>query len=182
MESDTVKKTKEFFYKTVENFGGDTYGLVVHLPAVEKWANYLLKKYPEADKEVVMLSVWLHDIGHYPILKEDHAVTGEKVTRKFLKSIKIDKEKIEKVAQCVRRHRCKDVQPETIEEKMIAFSDSASHMTSPMYLDMTTASEKIERDFRDLPLFPDIKEQLIPLYEAWKKLIAEYEKINKQYS
>lgn len=188
----SVEKAKGFFYKMVTDFNSDPYTLIPHLLAVEKWANYLLKKYPEADSETALLGVWLHDIGHYPILNEDHAVTGEKIAREFLGSIGLDKDRIGKVAQCVRRHRCRDIQPETIEEKITAFSDSASNMTAPMYLNMLPRekrdsspstydlADKIERDFRNLSFFPEIKKQMRPLYNEWKKLLVEYEKINEQ--
>jgi len=74
---------------------------------------------------------------------------------------------------------------DVIGEKIIAFSDSASHMTSCMYINIMSdskkdgydAKSKLERDFRDLSYFPEIKELIRPLYEAWEKLIIEYEKI-----
>ncbi len=175
---ETIEEAKEFFYKMVKDFGSDPYSLLTHLPIVERWANYLLEKHPEADKEVVLLGVWLHDIGHYPILKADHAVTGETVARKFMEDIGLDEDRAEKVTRCVRRHRNKDIAPESIEEKIIAFSDLASHMTDIMYIDMLSrdrkdpnpsvydVENKIERDYRDLSFFPEIKKQLTPLYEA----------------
>lgn len=187
-----IEKTKEFFYKKVKDFGSDPYHLLPHVPEVERWANFVLEKHPEANKEIVILGVWLHDIGHYPILNIDHAITGEKIALEFLKSINLDKVKIERVAKCVRRHRCKDILPEAIEEKIIAFSDSASHMTTPMYFDMMMrdkndpnpavydAINKIERDFRDLSYFPEIKEQMRELYEDWKRLLITYKNLNSK--
>jgi hypothetical protein len=136
-----------------------------------------------ADEEITILSVWLHDIWHYPIPTDiDHATRGEEVTIKFLTECWYDQEKIWKVAHCVRAHRCNDVQPETIEAKIIAFSDSASHMTqADHYLWMAkrlwskAVIEKLERDYRDLWHFPELKEKLNPLYLAWKNLLEAYE-------
>ena len=34
--------------------------------------------------------------------------------------------------------------------------------------------EKIERDYRDIDILPEIKNQLEPLYIAWKKLLEVY--------
>jgi hypothetical protein len=110
--------------------------------------------------------------------------------REFLKSIGLIEDKIEKVARCVRRHRCRDIKPETIEEKIVAFSDSASHMTTAMYINILSdskksgydAKSKLERDFRDLVYFPEVKELMRPLYEAWEKLIVEYEIVDKEFS
>lgn len=187
MDLSAVEKAKNFFYEMVRD-NPDPYSLIPHLPAVEKWANFILEKHPEADREVVLLGVWLHDRGYYPIQEEDHAITGERIAREFLGGIGLEGDKIERVVRCVRRHRCRDIQPETIEEKIIAFSDSASHMTTAMYINILSnnkktgydAMSKLERDYRDLSYFPEIKELLRPLYETWKKLIIEYEKINAQ--
>ena len=99
-----------------------------------------------------------------------------------------DKLKIEKVLHCVRSHRCRDVMPETLEAKIMAFIDSASHMTDSMYFGMAKDDKnmkqqfrvysKMERDLRDLSTFPEAKEKLLGLYDAWQKLIKEYEKID----
>lgn len=87
---------------------------------------------------------------------------------------------------CVRSHRRKDVMPNTIEVKIIACVDSASHMTEPMYFDIAGVDKengnefrtyaKMDRDFRDLGSFPETHE-LKEIYEKWKKLIKSYEKL-----
>lgn len=181
-----IEKTKQFFYEKIDEFGTDPYTLLWHLPEVENRANFCLKEIP-ADKEIVLLWVWLHDIWHYPIPTEiDHAVRGEEIANEFLKNNWYDKEKTAKVVHCVRSHRCKDVQPETIEAKIIAFSDSASHMTqTDLYLWMAKRHgtdktlEKLERDYRDLEHFPALKEKLHPLYIARKNLLETYENVMK---
>lgn len=180
-----TEKSKQLFYKKLKDFPKDPYNLLPHLPLVEKWANYLLKKYPEADEEVVMTAVWLHDIGHYPIKEIDHAITGEAIAKDFLEKNKLEQEKINKILHCIRAHRCKDVMPETIEAKIIACADSASHISDiTIYADMVKngkieqAKAKLERDFRDVSMFPEVKKQLKPLYKSWKKLLGNYEKLN----
>ncbi len=125
-----------------------------------------------------MLSIWLHDIGHYPLPTEiDHAIRSENIAREFLKKESVNEEEIQKILHCIRAHRVKDVQPQSMEAKIIACADSASHMTDIIYIDMAKnkmikqALDKLERDFRDLSLFPRIKEQLTEVYESWKKLL-----------
>jgi len=189
MESKILEKAKENFLKMIVDFGSDPYHLGKHVPEVERWAKYMLGKYPEADKEVVLLAVWLHDIGHYPLPYEgDHAARSEAVAKAFLEKEKYPEEKISRVLHCVRSHRCSDVMPKTLEAKIVAFCDSASHMTDDIYFDMSRddkkegrefrAYAKLERDFRDLSSFPEVKKELVGLYEAWKKLLEEYEKLN----
>jgi predicted HD phosphohydrolase len=184
-----IDKAKEKFYQMVEEFGSDPYHLLPHVPEVERWVEHILRKYSKADQEVVLLGVWLHDIGHYPIpTKIDHAVRGEKRAKEFLEKEKYPRDKMEKVLHCVRAHRCRDVMPDSFEAKIIACADSASHMTEPMYFNMAKddkrnsgefrAYAKIERDYRDLGAFPEIKNELKELYKSWKKLIKVYEKID----
>lgn len=183
-----VKKAKTKFLKMVSDFGADPYHLLPHVREAEKWAVFMLKKYPQANKEIVLLAVWLHDIGHYPIPTDtDHAVRSEQRAKEFLKDEKYESKKMNEVLHCIRAHRCRDVIPKSLEAKIIAFADSASHMTDSMYFYVAKDDKekkknfrvyaKMERDFRDLSLFPKIQSKLIGLYGAWKNLIREYEKL-----
>lgn len=185
-----IEKAKSEFLKMVSDFGSDPYHLLPHVPEAKKWAEFMLKKYPKANKEIVLLAVWLHDLGHYPINVEiDHAIRGEERAGKFLEKENYSKEETDKVLHCVRAHRCKDVMPQSLEAKIMAFSDSASHMTSAMYLDMAKDDKdkkipfrvyaKMERDFRDLAIFPEVQKELVELYESWKTLLRAYEKLKK---
>lgn len=121
------------------------------------------RKTSRADKEIVLLGVWLHDIGHLiGNSNVDHAINSEIETRKFLSRIGYEKQKIDEVAHCVRAHRCKDIQPETIEAKIVAACDSARHMTDYIYTDIAMqgnidkAKSKLERDIRDVDSFPEL--------------------------
>lgn len=187
--SEIINKAKQEFHQMVEQFGADPYHLLSHVPEVEKLARHVLKKYPEADEEIVLLSVWLHDLGHYPMPTEiDHAVRSEERAKIFLEKENYPKDKMEKVLHCVRSHRCSDVMPNSLEAKIIACIDSASHMTNSTYFHMMRddkqnhseprAFAKIDRDYRDLGAFPEIQNELKDLYESWKCLLKAYEKID----
>ena len=151
-----------------------------HVAEAEKWAKKILQKYPKADKEIILLSVWLHDIGQTIGDNNDHAVESEIESRRFLVNEGVSSEKIERIAHCVRAHRCRDVQPETLEARLLAAIDSISHMTDFCYIDMAStntkevALEKLERDYRDIGLFPKLQKEIILLYQAWKKLLSVY--------
>ncbi|MBW3018236.1 HD domain-containing protein [Candidatus Woesearchaeota archaeon] len=184
-----IEKAKNRFKQMLDDFGSDPYCLGSHMPEMERWAHYMLKRFPEADREVVLLSVWLHDVGHYPVPTEiDHAVRGVDRSREFLENEGLVDGKLEKVLHCVRAHRCRDVKPTTIEAKIIAFIDSASHMTDKnIYLDMVRVYNsyekilgKLERDYRDLELFPEIKKELEELYIAWKHILLEHQKADRR--
>jgi hypothetical protein len=139
-----------------------------------------LEKFPEANQEIALLGVWFHDIGHYPIPTTiDHAVRGEERTKAFLQENNVDIDIINQVCHCVRSHRNKDVPPETLEAKLVAFSDSASHLVDNMYIDMIKQGNtkrvfpKLERDYRDLNLIEGMQATYTPLYEARKNLLTE---------
>jgi len=179
-----VTEAKDLFYKKIEEFGSDPYHLKGHVPLVDKQIRNCLIKEPTANELVCLLGGWLHDIGHYPIPTEiDHAVRWEEIARKFLQDNWVEQSVIDQVAHCVRSHRCRDVQPESIEAKIIAFSDSASHMIDTLYLNMAKegrikeAFEKLERDYRDLSLLPELKWDFEGIYESWKFLLWNYEKL-----
>ncbi len=178
---DVIEKTKNYFLNTVKESGPKFWYLDRHLPEVEKWAHKILERKPDANKEIVMLSVWLHDIGQ--MIGDqglDHAINSETEAKRFLSQEGIDPHILNEVARCVRAHRCKDVQPESLEAKILAVADSASHMTDIVYIDMAArgdkegAKAKLERDFRDKGLFPELQKESRPLYEAWKKLLDVY--------
>lgn len=152
-----------------------------HVAMVEKWARNILFDHPEINKNVLLMSVWLHDIGLLFWDKgKDHAIKSETETKRFLLEIGIKPEIINEVAHCVRAHRGRDVPPESLEAKILAAADSASHLTDFNYLVQMSQGQrdytlgKLERDYRDICVFPKLKKELTPLYLAWKKLLAAY--------
>ncbi len=184
-----AKKAQNEFKKFLDDFGSDPFYLLPHVFQMEKLAKYFFEKHPEIDREIVLLAIWLHDIGHYPIPSEiDHAIQSEERAKDFLELNNYPEEKMEKVLHCVRSHRCFDVQPNSLEAKLVACIDSASHMLDTAYFriaqyDKENSYEfrsygKIERDFRDLAAFPEFQKEFIGLYKSWKKLIKEYEKFD----
>jgi len=189
-----IIKAKSEFLKSMKKAKNDKFRLGFHVFEVERWAKYMLNRHKEADAEIVLLGVWLHDIGQYQGISkkvneaEDHAISSEKAARIFLENNKYPKEKMIKVLHAVRAHRCKDVLPETIEAKIVACCDSASHFTDGVYIRLIMAFDKekrdrnyvlgkIDRDFRDLAMFPEIQKKLEPVYHSWKILLENYLKI-----
>ncbi|MCL5093935.1 MAG: HD domain-containing protein [Patescibacteria group bacterium] len=152
-----LKEAREYFLQLGEKSQGEKYfTLDRHAEKVEKWVLKISEDYyQQADREVLVLSAWLHDVGFYIGNSDDHAINSEVAVKIFLKG-KISQEKLEKVSHCVRAHRCKDIMPSSIEAKILAFSDSASHMVDFIYLDMfrmfglEAANSKLERDWEML--------------------------------
>ncbi|MEK7447540.1 MAG: HD domain-containing protein [Patescibacteria group bacterium] len=187
LESDVstmVQMAEEHFALQLASMSQTLQGLLPkHLQIMGKWADKILGMYPDANPEVVRVAVWFHDIGYVDCEdydRDDHAVYSEVRALQFLQANGYSQGKLEQVAHCVRAHRCKDIQPETIEAKIIAVADSASHLTDYAYINLTQlgikdyAMEKLERDYRDVGLLPEVKQELSPLYEAWKQLLPQF--------
>ena len=183
-----LKIAEEEFIKQSELVPDFKSRLRIHIKEMLKWADYMVIKYPEANKEVIILGIYFHDIldsGFQRIDKEDHAILSERYANTILKDNQYPSDKIEKVLHCVRAHRNKDVVPNTIEAKIIATIDSASHITAGIYFDMVKMGTdpkdvigKINRDYRDLYFFPEIQDEMKNICNSWKKLIKEYIKLN----
>jgi HD superfamily phosphodiesterase len=179
-----IEATREHFIKEMSEGKPVHEFFPYHVGQVEKWALKILEFYPEADREIVLLSVWLHDVGQKNEGNHDkHELISEKAARKFLPTLGLSQERIDKVAHCVRTHRCKaEAMPETTEAKILAAADSASHITDIFYIIMLNQGkskkevlEKLQRDIRDVQSLPDIlKKQLVFTENAWKELINTF--------
>ena len=82
-----------------------------HLLGVEKYANFLLKKLPKADKEIVLLGVWLHDIQRIRGKKGDHQKIGAKEAGKIMEEFGYTKDNIKKVQDIILTHSCNTRMP-----------------------------------------------------------------------
>lgn len=183
-----VNEAKKELLKVIKNYGVDPYNLTIHIDEMEKWGRYMCLKYPDANQEIIMLAIYFHDSGHYPIdIDNDHAVVSEERARQFLLSFDYPKEQMNEVLHCIRAHRCKDVLPQTLEARITAFIDTISHMTDYMYYRIAkdynsgktfmNVYDKMDRDLRDLSIFPEIRDEVLGLLDAWKNLIKEYDKV-----
>lgn len=177
-----VEIAKNHFLQTIAK-GSPIYAYYPeHVENAELWATKILHYFPEADNEIVLLAVQLHDIGHADgKYWEDHAIKSELETISFLTKIGYPESRINQVAHCVRAHRCRDVTPNTIEARILAAADSASHMTDFVYIVMLKQNHlsrddiqaKIDRDYHDAEWLPkELIDEITPLYKAWKKLIG----------
>jgi len=80
----------------------------------------------DADKEIIEIAVWLHDIGSIIYGRENHHITGAEVAEKKLKELNYPEDKIEKVKECILNHRgSKENENKriSIEAKIIAEAD-----------------------------------------------------------
>jgi len=166
-----------------------------HIKPVVRNALLLAKKL-KADKEVVEISAYLHDIGRAHrrkmFLEENkkvpkknkHQISGAKEAIKILTKLNYDEKFIKKVEHCVLAHRGrKEPIPETLEAEIISCADSMSHFEAfleLMNLFFKTADsfeeaidkieKKIDGSWKKLTL-PEAKEIVKDKYKAIKLLL-----------
>lgn len=104
-------------------------GCYYHIVAVVKNAELLADKYG-ADREVVMIAAWLHDIASITdySLYELHHIHGAEMAYDLLKEYSYEEQKIFLVQECIRNHRGSiDAKRNSLEELCVADADAISH-------------------------------------------------------
>lgn len=158
-----------------------------HIKIVVKNSLKLAKLY-NADKEIVEIASWLHDIGRARGLEvgqdNEHHISGAKKAEEILNDIGYPEEKIKKIVRCILTHRGAkdDYFPESIEEKIVANADAMAHFdtflnlfsefVSPNNFDegIKFLEAKIERDWNKKLTLPKAKELVKDKYDAIKLL------------
>ena len=107
-------------------------GCYYHIAAVVKNAEILAEEY-RADKEIVMIAAWLHDIASITdySLYELHHIHGAEMAYRILKEYGYDDKKISVVQKCIQNHRGSiTLERNSIEELCVADADAISHFDS----------------------------------------------------
>ncbi len=169
VEEESLKPTSKYGYEP----------FLYHFIPTVKYAKELADRLG-ADKEIVVISAWLHDIGSLMKGRKDHHLTGAKIAEKKLKELNYPKERIELVKKCILNHRgSQKNNPTTIEERIIADADALSNFDNIsgifkaafIYekLDQKEAQKavrkKLENKWNQLH-FKDSRKIIRPKYEA----------------
>lgn len=107
-------------------------GCYDHIEAVVKNAEILAAKFG-ADKEIVMIAAWLHDIASITdySLYERHHIYGAEMAYSILKEYNYEDDKIVLVQDCIKKHRGSvNFKKDSIEELCVADADAISHFDS----------------------------------------------------
>lgn len=130
MRKDILENLQKEVYsrcqKETNKFG---MGCYYHIAAVVKNAEILAGEYG-ADKEIVMIAAWLHDIASITDydLYEMHHIYGAEMAYHILKEYDYDEEKIALVQDCIKKHRGSvNIEKTRIEELCVADADAISH-------------------------------------------------------
>lgn len=174
MDYHLIEDVKDFVKRECANSSVDySKEWVDHLESVSSNALKLADKLG-ADKEVVILASWLHDIGSIVKEKIDHHITGAKIAEEKLTELGYPREKIEMVKHCIFSHRAsQNIKRESIEAQIVADADSMAHF------DNTSDLIKAEKVFRNTPLGEARKLIRQKLVRSWNKLSPEAQKLVK---
>lgn len=157
-----------------------------HIDIAVDFARQLTKKY-QANVEVVILGALLHDAGlAYKRESADpagHENRSIEYAQEFLPKYGYDKELIDKVVKCIDATE-PEVEPATLEAKIVRSADAMSHMLSVHYLAKTKfasdwesgisfVEKKIQKDFSKICL-DDERELVRPIYEYFSRVIEQY--------
>lgn len=133
MRKDILKDLQQEIYdrcqRETNEFG---MGCYYHILAVVKNAEILAEEYG-ADKEIVIIAAWLHDIASITdySLYELHHIHGAKMAYDILKEYGYDDNKISLVQECIRNHRGSiALEKSSMEELCVADADAISHFDS----------------------------------------------------
>ena len=152
-----------------------------HLIAVENFAKKLLKRLPKANKEIVMLSIWLHDLQRIRGIKGDHSKVGAHEAEKMMKKFNYDNNIIRQVKEAILTHQCKGkIRPKSLEGKILSSADAMSHYANDFYLRILLsgsrsleeakkwALEKLDRDYNSKIQFDFARDMIKKQHNALK--------------
>lgn len=177
VEEESKKPTSSYGYEP----------FVFHFGPVVKYAEKLAEEM-DADREVVTLAAWLHDIGSIIHGRKNHHITGAEIAEKKLKEFNYPPKKIELIKKCILNHRgSRKDNKETIEEQIIAEADAMSTFDNiggifkaafefeklNQQEAQKSVREKLENKWNQLQ-FEKSKEIIRPRYEAARTLLKIY--------
>ncbi|HLF33728.1 MAG TPA: HD domain-containing protein, partial [Cyclobacteriaceae bacterium] len=103
-ETDLIRKSREyvekflkentkdhFYYHDFQHFS-DVAGAAVEIGKASNLS--------EAQLETVVIAAWFHDTGYFTG-KDNHEIAGKDIAVEFLRSLKVDEQKISEVAGCI---------------------------------------------------------------------------------
>jgi len=164
-------KLPEWFYKD-------------HLLQVEKNAKELLDENPQADRKVVLLGVWLHDLQRVRGIKGDHQKVGAREAEKVMKEYGYDNTIIKQVKDIILSHSCGPVKPGSLEGKILATADAVSHYQNNFYLKVAVTGqrdleeykawlkEKLDRNYNKKIYFQSARRKIKPMHDIYERLIT----------
>lgn len=182
--------SKEILEKVKEMVRGECDHLGVphqwdhHILVVLDYAKKLVKKHPKADREVIELAVYLHDLTRIREFgpKKEHNITGAAEAEKILSRLDYPNDKTVMVRNAVMEHS-PGGKPKAIESKILHVADALSHFKAIPYFmwlrgkkhdsardAMDWVRDKIRDAEKKMPVLPESKKLVKKEYRAFKVL------------
>ncbi len=184
---DFVKEIKDFVEtecrKPTSKYGYEPF--IYHFKPTVEYADKLSDKLG-GNKEVILISAWIHDIGSIIHGRKDHHITGAEIAEKKLLELGYPKEKIELVKKCILNHRgSNNFETESIEEQIVAEADAMSNFNNILgilnaafvyeHLNQGDAKVAVKKKLRNKwkqLKFDESKKIVEPLYDAAMLLLS----------
>lgn len=146
-----------------------------------------------ANVELAVAGALLHDVADAVMARKSpgHEAESLKLAEKLLRDSGFDdKDTTFVVDEIIKPHSCKELMPTTLEGKVMATADGAAHFLTDFYptfcwrhygpqddynVFRNWVRGKIEKDFTKKLFFDDIKQEVLPHYEAVKLVFTDHE-------
>jgi HD superfamily phosphodiesterase len=159
---DIYNKNKDLIDKAIEilnKFDYDPLHYIGHTYDVLDYASELLKKYPEADKEICIIAAYWHDVGRI-VVDKGHPLESGKMIKEEMEKLNYNDKMINDCYEAIINHGSKAV-PKTLEGKIVRDADILSYIGKRRWNqcikeDYTMLNEIIER-------LPRVKTELLQL-------------------
>ncbi len=164
-----------------------------HVPIVASFADQLCEQFG-GSVDLAVAGALLHDFGDAFVDRHDnhHEKISEQEAQKVLVAAGYKAEEIVIITtDILAKHSCKNgILPETVEGKIVATADGLAHLSTDFYLQFAWMHlpegknfseykrwvlEKVERDYNEKVLFPEIKDELKDRYNTLVDVFSESE-------
>lgn len=170
-----------------KNFIHHKWFLKYHLELVEKISFELYEKYIEANLDLLLGLIWIHDYGKIIGISDEKEVLEK--SKAFMTEIGFEKDFVNKVIELLEIFESKmtnDLSEAPIEVRIVSTADAISHMYGPFYQMysyenpqksveelMDSNMKKLEKDWNRKIVLPEVKERLQERYYYLRESFGE---------
>ncbi len=178
-----IQKLKDHVVEASQNpsFIHHDWFVEYHLNIVEKIALELCDIYPEADKDIVLALVWIHDYAKILDKEHEHDESMFEEGRRKMSELGFEDSFVNKVIDYLAIFEKKleiDLHNAPVEVKIVSSADGASHLVGPfwsLYFKensgksvetlMEDNSNKLKKDWERKIVLPEIKQAFLERYK-----------------